>query len=147
MAPLKWLEVGDRVPAVRPQTDATYEELGLTALSTPEDIKAAIKQRLSALPEEVFEGDALKSRIEELVRSDPSEAAAESVRGFWDVYYCLERQIGFWGLITIVGIIIVAISCVAATLLAWWACFWLPALIWIGITTFITLVACILGWG
>lgn len=147
MKPIRWLEVGDRVESVRPQLDVTYERLGLNESSTVEDIKYALRQRLGDLPDEAFEGDTLRTRIQSMMpgrTSEASEVEREALSSLSQVYYCVERRLGWWALVTLVGVILVALACIAPTPAAWFACFWLPAVAWVGITAFITIAACIL---
>jgi hypothetical protein len=147
LTPLPWDALVDRVKALSPRPDATYDALGLTPSSTLDDINKAVKQRLPDAPDNLLEPERLRRHLRAIVKNPDAlgvatveqtgvdAATVEQAGVLPDIWGCFVKNLGFWGAVAL-GALIAAI--IGALLIALgpagivWAMFW-TALAGIGI--------------
>ena len=97
---LSWGELVERAGGPKPDRDLGFRALGLRESSSEEEMREAVKRNYPDLPQEAFEGDELRRRIEAVLREDaqPRKGAVTAVPRdaalWWD---CVTRSLGgFW---------------------------------------------------
>lgn len=134
---ISWLEVAERVDAVQPALDATFEGLGLDESSTRQDMEQALRRRHPNLPDEAFDDEEMRARFREILEGRPGGNPID-IAGWWS---CLWRNLGFWGVVAAMGLLVAAAACLGATV-AWLVCFAIVGGAWVGTTALFWAISC-----
>jgi hypothetical protein len=101
-----WYEMANHLDPIEPTTD-TYESLGLNAASTKDDVRNAVKRRFPNIPEQAFDEQEGKRRLDRIVtarsNTEASDAAVvEAVPDVAAVWSCVRRRLGWWASFSII---------------------------------------------